>query len=127
VINAENEVSVVVPAFNEERLLPGSLSAFAPPWKDSRGSVEVRADRVRQQFDDRTAEIARRGAQVVFEPSTVRRRRIPARALWDWIFSWMPIPIPGGAFSRAADAIRARCLAGEAPSATRMRIPASRS
>ena len=64
------KISVVVPAFNEERLLPGSLSSVRAAmegfarlgWK----SELIVCD---NNSTDRTAEIAKgAGAQVVFEP-----------------------------------------------------------
>ena len=128
----EMKISVVVPAFNEERLLPGSLSSVRAAmegfarlgWK----SELIVCD---NNSTDRTAEIAKRaGAQVVFEPiNQISRARNTgaARARGDWLFfvdaDCTPSP---ELFLDAADSIRAGCLAGGAPSATRTRLPTSR-
>jgi len=113
------KISVVVPAFNEERLLPGSLSSIRAAmegfdrlgWK----SELIVCD---NNSTDRTAEIAKgAGAQVVFEPvNQIGRARNTgaARAGGDWIFFVDADSRPGvELFLEAADRIRAgRCLAG---------------
>ena len=112
------KISVVVPAFNEERLLPGSLSSVRAAmegfarlgWK----SELIVCD---NNSTDRTAEIAKRaGAQVVFEPiNQIGRARNTgaACARGDWLFfvdaDCTPSP---ELFLDAADSIRAGCLAG---------------
>ena len=114
----EMKISVVVPAFNEERLLPGSLSSVRAAmegfarlgWK----SELIVCD---NNSTDRTAEIARgMGAQVVFEPvNQISRARNTgaARAGGDWIFFVDADSYPSvELFLEAADAIRAGCLAG---------------
>src|SRR6267154_1451989 len=85
------KISLVVPAFNEERLLPGSLSCMRAAlrgfdrlgWK----SELIVCD---NNSTDRTAEIAiAAGAEVVFEPvNQISRARNAgaARAGGDWIF-----------------------------------------
>ena len=114
----EMKISVVVPAFNEERLLPGSLSSVRAAmegfarlgWK----SELIVCD---NNSTDRTAEIAKgMGAQVVFEPvNQISRARNTgaARAGGDWIFFVDADSYPSvELFLEAADAIRAGCLAG---------------
>ena len=85
------KVSVVVPAYNEERLLAGSLAA-------TRGAMRAFADAgwdselivCDNNSTDRTAEIARAaGATVVFEPQNqIARARNAgaAKASGDWLF-----------------------------------------
>lgn len=113
------KISVVVPAFNEERLLPGSLSSIRAAmegferlgWK----SELIVCD---NNSTDRTADIARAaGAQVVFEPvNQIGRARNTGAACagGDWIFFVDADSNPTvELFLDAADAIRAgRCLAG---------------
>lgn len=111
-------ISVVVPAFNEERLLPGSLSSIRAAaqgfallgWE----SELIVCD---NNSNDRTAEIAKRaGAEVVFEPvNQIGRARNTgaARARGDWIFFVDADSYPSAElFLDAAGAIRAGCLAG---------------
>jgi glycosyltransferase involved in cell wall biosynthesis len=84
------KVSVVVPAFNEERLLAGSLAATRAAMRafDEAGwaSELIVCD---NNSTDRTAEIARAaGATVVFEPvNQIARARNAgaARASGDWL------------------------------------------
>src|SRR5437867_5259368 len=113
------KISVVVPAFNEERLLPGSLSSVRAAmegfarlgWK----SELIVCD---NNSTDRTAEIATGlGAQVVFEPvNQIGRARNTGAACagGDWIFFVDADSYPSvELFLEAADSIRAgRCLAG---------------
>ena len=113
------KISVVVPAFNEERLLPGSLASIRAAMRGFDGlgwaSELIVCD---NNSTDRTAEIAREaGAQVVFEPvNQIGRARNAgaARAGGDWIFFVDADSYPSvELFLEAADAIRAgRCLAG---------------
>jgi glycosyltransferase involved in cell wall biosynthesis len=112
------KISVVVPAFNEERLLPGSLASIraAMAGLDRLGwtSELIVCD---NNSTDRTAEVARgAGAQIVFEPvNQIARARNTgaARALGDWIFFVDADSTPTEKlFLEAADAIRAGCLAG---------------
>jgi glycosyltransferase involved in cell wall biosynthesis len=84
------KVSVVVPAFNEERLLAGSLAAIRAAMRafDAAGwaSELIVCD---NNSTDRTAEIARAaGAQVVFEPvNQIARARNAgaAQASGEWL------------------------------------------
>ena len=113
------KISVVVPAFNEERLLAGSLRSIRAAMEafDRRGwaSELIVCD---NNSTDRTASIAREaGARVVFEPVNQisrARNRGAAEAGGDWIFFVDADSQPTVAlFSEAADAIAAgRCLAG---------------
>ncbi|HEX6156752.1 MAG TPA: glycosyltransferase, partial [Burkholderiales bacterium] len=60
------KVSIVVPAFNEERLLAGSLAAIRQAMGAFDDAELIVCD---NNSTDRTAEIARAaGARVVFEP-----------------------------------------------------------
>ena len=112
------KISVVVPAFNEERLLPGSLASIraATEGFERLGwtSELIVCD---NNSTDRTAELARgAGAQVVFEPvnQIARARNTGAAcALGDWIFFVDADSTPTAElFLEAAGAIRAGCLAG---------------
>ena len=113
------KISIVVPAYNEERLLSGSLGSIRAAMEafDRRGwaSELIVCD---NNSTDRTAEIARAaGARVVFEPVNQisrARNRGAAEARGDWIVfvdaDSQPSP---ELFSDAADAIAAgHCLAG---------------
>jgi glycosyltransferase involved in cell wall biosynthesis len=82
-------LSVVVPAFNEERLLAGSLAATRDAMRvfDEAGWATelIVCD---NNSTDRTAEIAREaGAAVVFEPNQIAwaRNAGAARASGDWL------------------------------------------
>ena len=112
------KISVVVPAFNEERLLPESLASIraAMAGLDRLGwtSELIVCD---NNSTDRTSEIAKAaGAQVVFEPvNQISRARNTgaARALGDWVFFVDADSTPSAElFLEAAEAIRAGCLAG---------------
>lgn len=113
------KVSIIVPAYNEEQLLPGTLSSIRAAMKsfDRRGwaSELIVCD---NNSTDRTAEIARAaGARVVFEPVNQisrARNRGAADAGGDWIFFVDADSLPSPELlSDAADAIAAgRCIAG---------------
>jgi glycosyltransferase involved in cell wall biosynthesis len=113
------KISVVVPAFNEERLLPESLRSIRAAMEalDRRGwaSELIVCD---NNSADRTAEIARAaGARVVFEPvNQISRARNAgaAAAGGDWIFFVDADSQPSiELFADAAEAIAGgRCLAG---------------
>jgi len=84
------KVSVIVPAFNEERLLPAALAAI----RRAAGAFEARGWTSElivcdNNSTDRTADIARsHGATVVFEPlNQISRARNAgaARASGDWL------------------------------------------
>src|SRR5882762_8681097 len=113
------KISVVVPAFNEERLLPGSLSSIRAAMEGfARLGWETELIVCDNNSTDRTAEIAKGlGAQVVFERvNQIGRARNTgaARAGGDWIFFVDADSYPSvELFLEAADFIRAgRCLAG---------------
>jgi len=113
------KISVVVPAFNEERLLAGSLgsirAAMAGLERLGWTSELIVCD---NNSTDRTAEIAKAaGARVVFEPvNQISRARNTGAACagGDWIFFVDADSTPTvELFLEAADSIRAgRCLAG---------------
>jgi glycosyltransferase involved in cell wall biosynthesis len=112
------KISVVVPAFNEERLLPGTLASIRAAMQgfDRFGwtSELIVCD---NSSTDRTAEIAKNaGAQVVFEPvNQISRARNAGAgsAGGDWIFFVDADSTPSvELFLDAAEAIRAGCLAG---------------
>jgi glycosyltransferase involved in cell wall biosynthesis len=114
-------VSVIVPAYNEERLLPSSLQAIRSAMRafDERGwrSELIVCD---NNSTDRTAEIAAAaGATVVFEPvNQIGRARNAgaARATGDWLFFIDADSYPSSELlADAATAIaRGDCLAGGA-------------
>jgi glycosyltransferase involved in cell wall biosynthesis len=68
-----SSISVVIPALNEEKLLPGMLAQFAPELLEAEGIELVVSD---GGSSDRTLEIARRGAHVVVENSIGERQTI---------------------------------------------------
>ena len=113
------KVSIVVPAFNEERLLPETLSTIRAAMGafDRRGwaSELIVCD---NNSTDRTAEIARaEGARVVFEPVNQisrARNRGATETTGDWIVFVDADSQPSQElFSDAADSIAAgHCLAG---------------
>jgi glycosyltransferase involved in cell wall biosynthesis len=113
------KISLVVPAFNEERLLPGSLSSIRAAMQGFERfgwtSELIVCD---NNSTDRTAEIAKAaGARVVFEPvNQISRARNAGAACagGDWIFFVDADSSPSvELFLEAADSIRAgRCLAG---------------
>ncbi len=83
-------VSIVIPAFNEERLLPGSLASIqgaAAAFRDAGWATELIV--CDNNSTDRTAEIAvAAGARVVFEPiNQISRARNAgaAQATGDWL------------------------------------------
>ena len=80
------KVSIIVPAFNEERLLGGSLAAIREAMTAFEGAELIVCD---NNSTDRTAEIARAaGARVVFEPvNQIARARNTgaAQASGDWL------------------------------------------
>src|SRR5258705_5989572 len=85
------KISLVVPAFNEERLLPGSLSSMRAAMQGfARLGWHSELIVCDNNSTDRTAEIAiAAGAEVVFEPvNQISRARNAgaARAGGDWIF-----------------------------------------
>src|SRR5439155_21783909 len=113
------KISVVVPAFNEERLLPGSLSSIRAAMEGIvRRGWESELIVCDNNSTDRTAEIARgAGAQVVFEPVNQigrARNRGAAAASGDWLIFIDADSHPSAElFAEVAGQIEAgRCLAG---------------
>lgn len=114
-----HNISVVVPAYNEERLLASSLEAI----RDSCVQFEKRGWTWElvvcdNNSTDRTAQIAQAaGARVVFEPvNQISRARNAgaAAATGDWLIFVDADSAPGrGLFSEVAGTIAAgRCVAG---------------
>jgi len=83
------KVSVIVPAYNEERLLGGTLEAIREAARAFDGSCDWELIVCDNNSTDRTADIARAaGAQVVFEPHNQisrARNRGAAAASGDWL------------------------------------------
>ena len=83
------KLSIVVPAFNEERLLPATLASIRAAAQAFEGAWQWELIVCDNNSTDRTAEIARSfGAQVVFEPHNQisrARNRGASAAAGDWI------------------------------------------
>jgi glycosyltransferase involved in cell wall biosynthesis len=110
------KVSVVVPAFNEEALLAGSLGAMREAMSAFDDAELIVCD---NNSTDRTSEIARAaGAKVVFEPvNQIARARNTgaAAASGDWLLFVDADSYPTAAlFEEAKAAIALGCLAGGA-------------
>jgi glycosyltransferase involved in cell wall biosynthesis len=79
------KVSIVVPAFNEEKLLAATLASI----REAAGGLDAELIVCDNNSTDRTAEIARQaGAKVVFEPvNQISRARNAgaAAASGDWL------------------------------------------
>jgi glycosyltransferase involved in cell wall biosynthesis len=120
---------VVVPAFNEERLLAGSLAAIRAAMRAFDDSELIVCD---NNSTDRTADIARAaGATVVFEPvNQIARARNAgaARASGDWLVFVDADSYPSfELFSDALDEMRSgTCLGGGATVACETRDPLAR-
>lgn len=120
------KISVVVPAFNEEALLPASLAAIRAAMGAFEDAELIVCD---NNSTDRTAEIAREaGARVVFEPvNQIARARNAgaAAASGDWLVfvdadSYPSAPL----FREALTAMQSeRYLAGGATVALETRDP----
>ena len=114
-------LSVVIPAYNEERLLPASLravaNALAPLAREGWSTEVVVAD---NNSTDATARIAREaGARVVFEPVNMiarARNAGAAAATGDWIafVDADSQPSPGLMASMVRAIGTGRCYAGGA-------------
>jgi glycosyltransferase involved in cell wall biosynthesis len=109
-------ISVVVPAFNEEALLPGSLAAIREAMSAFEQAELIVCD---NNSSDRTAEIARAaGAKVVFEPvNQIARARNTgaAAASGDWLLFVDADSYPSRElFEETRAAIESGCLAGGA-------------
>ncbi|MFO1477868.1 MAG: glycosyltransferase [Verrucomicrobiota bacterium] len=114
-------ISVVVPAFNEERLIAGTLAAIEPGLDAFRRRCwEVERIVCDNNSTDATAAIARAaGATVVFEPVNQiarARNRGAEAATGDWIvFIDADTHPPAALFEDVAAAIESgRCIAGGA-------------
>jgi glycosyltransferase involved in cell wall biosynthesis len=110
------KVSVVVPAFNEERLLAGSLAAIRAAMQAFPDAELIVCD---NNSTDQTAEIARAaGAKVVFEPvNQIARARNAgaAAASGDWLVFVDADSYPTRElFEDVLTEMRAGCLAGGA-------------
>ena len=120
---------MVVPAFNEERLLAGSLAAIREAMAAFRESELIVCD---NNSTDRTAEIARAtGASVVFEPVNQiarARNRGAAAASGEWLLfvdadSWPSKEL----FDEALENMRSgKCIGGGATVAFDIRDPVAR-
>ena len=113
------KISVVVPAFNEERLLGGSLARIKSAAGVFAGhGWDVELIVCDNNSTDRTAEIARNaGASVVFEPVNQiarARNRGATAATGDWLIFVDADSGPStGLFDEVAEQIQSgRCLAG---------------
>jgi len=110
------KLSVIVPAFNEERLLAGSLWAIHEAMSALDDAELIVCD---NNSTDRTAEVARAaGARVVFEPvNQIARARNTgaAQASGDWLFFVDADSYPTRElFEEARQAMAGGCLAGGA-------------
>src|SRR5258706_10353914 len=112
------KISLVVPAFNEERLLPGSLSSMRAAMQGfARLGWHSELIVCDNNSTDRTAEIARAaGAEVVFEPvNQISRARnagaAPAGGGWVF-FLGAAFFSRAGVFFEAAPVLPARGVAG---------------
>lgn len=112
-------LSVVIPAFNEERLLPSTLQALHEalgllPGRGWRSEIVV----CDNNSTDRTAEVARsHGARVVFEPVNMigrARNAGAAAAAGDWLlFVDADSRVSHGLIGSTLDSIGSgRCFAG---------------
>jgi glycosyltransferase involved in cell wall biosynthesis len=119
------KVSVVVPAFNEERLLAGSLAAIRTAMQAFEDAELIVCD---NNSTDRTAEIARAaGAKVVFEPvNQIARARNTgaAAASGDWLLFVDADSYPSKELlQETRRAMEAGCLAGGSTVAFMTRDP----
>jgi glycosyltransferase involved in cell wall biosynthesis len=110
------KVSIIVPAFNEERLLAGSLAAICEAMSAFVDAELIVCD---NNSTDRTAEIARgAGAKVVFEPvNQIARARNTgaAHANGDWLVFVDADSYPSvELFKEMVQAVDHGCMAGGA-------------
>jgi glycosyltransferase involved in cell wall biosynthesis len=113
------KISIIVPAYNEEKLLPGTLQSIkAAVLSFDRLGWETELIVCDNRSTDRTGELARdAGARVVFEPinQIARARNTGARAATgDWLLFIDADSSPSAALlADVAAAIQSgRCLAG---------------
>ena len=113
------KISIVIPAFNEERLIAGTLASVREGMAElSRRGFESELIVCDNNSTDRTAEIARTaGARVVFEPVNQiarARNKGAAAAAGDWLIFVDADSNPDRElFGEVADQIASgRCIAG---------------
>jgi glycosyltransferase involved in cell wall biosynthesis len=113
------KISIIIPAFNEERLIAGTLESVRKGMEElSHRGVESELIVSDNNSTDRTAEIARdAGAKVVFEPVNQiarARNRGAAVATGDWLIFVDADSNPDQElFGEVAEKIAAgRCIAG---------------
>src|SRR5436190_927697 len=113
------KISIIIPAFNEERLIAGTLASLREGMEElSRRGFESELIVCDNNSTDRTAEIARGvGATVVFEPVNQiarARNRGAAAASGDWLIFVDADSNPDRElFGEVAEQIAAgRCIAG---------------
>ncbi|MGE0874799.1 MAG: glycosyltransferase [Burkholderiales bacterium] len=124
--------SIVVPAFNEEQLLPATLARIHAATRAFAGAHDWELIVCDNNSTDRTAEIAHgAGARVVFEPVNQigrARNRGAAAAAGDWLVfvdaDSQPSPGLFGDMLRAVE--RGDCLAGGSTIAAASVAPAFR-
>ncbi|MBI3879260.1 MAG: glycosyltransferase [Verrucomicrobia bacterium] len=116
------KISVIVPAFNEEKLIAQSLRATQDALSEfSRAGFDTELVVCDNNSTDRTAELARAaGARVVFEPvnQIARARNTGAQAATgEWLIFVDADSFPSAELFRAAVTAMRRpdCLAGGAP------------
>jgi glycosyltransferase involved in cell wall biosynthesis len=107
-------ISVVVPAFNEERLLPATLANLASVVPEPREIIVCD-----NNSTDRTAEIARAaGATVVFEPLNQisrARNRGAAATTGEWLLFVDADSLPSrDLLAETLSAMQSNCMAGGA-------------
>src|SRR3989442_1536066 len=115
------KISIIIPAFNEERLIGGTLLSIQRASEEfSRRDWETELIVCDNNSTDRTAEIARAaGARVVFEPvNQIARARNSgaAAAIGDWLVFVDADSHPGAeVFADMAKEIQSgNCIAGGA-------------
>jgi glycosyltransferase involved in cell wall biosynthesis len=112
------KISIIVPAFNEEKMLASSLAAMGEAAKAFEKSADWELIVCDNNSTDRTAEIARAaGAQVIFEPINQisrARNRGASVATGDWLIFIDADSFPSsGLFARALSEMRnPRCAGG---------------
>src|SRR5580765_6918952 len=113
------KISIIIPAFNEERLIAGTLASIRVGMDElTRRGVESELIVCDNNSTDPTAEIARAaGAKVVFEPINQiarARNRGAEAASGDWLICVDADSKPDGElFGEVAEQIAAgRCIAG---------------
>src|SRR4051812_24602658 len=113
------KISIIIPAFNEERLIGGTIASVRRGMEElSRRGIETELIVCDNNSTDRTADIARAGgAKVVFEPVNQiarARNRGAAASNGDWLIFVDADSNPDRElFGEVAEQIAAgRCIAG---------------